>query len=284
MHVIPASLAVNTYTGHITVKPSNGDNYSEIVTVTLVVSSSSQLTAGPSDLLFSYETGQSQPGSQTVQVQSAGQPVSFIVTTATSTCGSNWLTASSNSSTTPATLTVAVVTTGMNPGSCSGTVTLNYNNGTGRPHSPIMVTLAVSSTSELSVSLPLGFGVETVQQGSAAFTIPISLTSTDPNTPVTFSASTVSTGGTWLLVGSGNNLTPQSLVVQFLPGSLPAGQYSGSIFISSTSLGSTQLTIPVSLTVTSNVTVVDLAHVAHLHGGTGRNGSFHRIDGPDALL
>ncbi len=255
VHVIPASLAVNTYTGHITVKPSNGDNYSETVTVTLVVSSTSQLTAGPSDLLFSYESGQSQPGSQTVLVQSPGQPVSFSLAVATSTCGSNWLTASSNASSTPATLTVGVVTTGMNPGSCSGTVTLSYNNGSTTATLPIMVSLAISSTSELSVSLPLGFGVETVQQGSAAFSIPISLTSTDPNTPVTFTASAVSTGGTWLLVGSGTNLTPQSLVVQFLPGSLPAGQYSGSIFINSTSLGSTQLTIPVSLTVTSNVTV-----------------------------
>jgi uncharacterized protein (TIGR03437 family) len=255
VHINPGGLAINTYTGNITVRPSNGDQYTETIAVSLVVTSSSQLTAGPPDLLFSYQTGQTAPGSQTVQIQSVGQPVSFTIATATSTCGSNWLTASSNSSSTPATLTVAVVTTGMSPGTCSGTVNLNYNNGSGAATLPIMVTLAVSNTSELSVSMPLGFGIQTVQQGAVSFTASISLTSTDPNTPVSFTASAVSTGGTWLLVGPGTGTTPQNLLVQFLPGSLQAGQYSGSIFINSASLGSTQLTIPVSLTVTSNVTV-----------------------------
>ncbi len=256
VHVNSSGLTVGNFTGNITVKPTNGDPYSENIAVSVAVSAISQLTAGPADLLFSYQAGQvASPAAQTVQIQSSGQPVPFTLTTATTNCGANWLTVVSNASTTPATLTISVATVGMSPGVCSGTVTVNNNSGSGQKL-PILVTVAVSNSSELVVSLPAGFGVESVAQGAAPFTIPIPLTSTDPNTPVPFSANTSSVPGTWLgIAGNTSGTTPQNLSIQILPGSLLPGQYSGTVTINSTSLGTTQLMIPITLTVTSNVIV-----------------------------
>ncbi len=258
VHVNSNALTAGNFTGNITVKPTNGDNYSENIAVSVAVTTTSVLTAGPANVLFSYQAGTlAPPASQTVQIQSTGQPVTFTVATATSNCGSNWITppvASAN--TTPATLTLAVVTTGMTAGTCSGTVTLSYNSGSGPATLPIMVTVAVSNSAELVVSPPPGFGVETVQQGAASFTIPIPLTSTTVGSPVTFTAFTTSVPGTWLgIAGNTSGSTPQNLSIQILPGGLAPGQYSGTVTISSPSLGSTQVTLPVTLTVTSNVTV-----------------------------
>ena len=257
VHVNSNALTMGNFTGNITVKPTNGDAYSENIAVSAAVTTTSQLTAGPADLLFSYLAGAlTVPAPQMVQIQSSGQPTPFTVTTATSNCGASWLMAASSNSTTPAALTVTVAPNGIAPGICSGTVTLNYNSGTGQATLPILVTVAVSGTSELIVSPPLGFGVESVTQGAAAFSIPIPLTSTDPITPVLFSATTTSVPGTWLgIAGNTSGSTPQNLSVQILPGGLAPGQYSGNVTISSPSLGSTQVTIPVMLTVTSNVTV-----------------------------
>ncbi len=257
VHVNPNALTVGNFTGNITVKPTNGDLYTENIAVSVAVNNVAVLTAGPADLLFSYQTGAlSPPASQTVQIQTTGQPVSFTLSTATTNCGANWLTAVPSATTTPATLTIAVATTGMSPGSCSGTVSVNYNNGSGQTTLPILVTVAVSNSSELVVSPPSGFGVESAPQGGASFTLPISLTSTDPLTPVTFSASTSSVPGTWLgIAGNTFGSTPQNLSILISPGSLSPGQYSGTISITSPSLGSTTLMIPVTLTVTSNVNV-----------------------------
>ncbi|HEY4363433.1 MAG TPA: hypothetical protein VGN17_20875 [Bryobacteraceae bacterium] len=256
IHVNPAGLLVQNYTGTITIRPNNGDTYTETIAVSLNVVNASAVTAGPPDLLFSYQLGQqNQPSQQTIQLSTSGPSVPITISTTTSSCGQNWLQASLTNSSTPATVTAGVSTTGLTAGTCSGTITVAYNSGSGQVNLAIPVTLAVSANAELVISMQSGFGNETVPVGSGAFSRQIALTSTDPNTNVTFSAIATSTGGTWLLVGAGNNLTPQNLVVQFLPGGLAPGTYTGQVVISSTSLGSTQLTIPVTLTVTPNVTV-----------------------------
>ena len=58
--------------GHITVRPSNGENYSQVITVNLTVANATQLTAAPPVLLFSFQIGQTQPASQTIQISSTG--------------------------------------------------------------------------------------------------------------------------------------------------------------------------------------------------------------------
>lgn len=257
VHVNTAGLAVGAYTGMITLTPANGDNYTIPIVVTLNIVNALQITAAPTTLLFSFETGQTSLPAQTFQVQSPTLPVQFTVTTTTTSCGSNWLQAGASQNTTPATVTVQVFSAGLPVGVCSGNVAMNFGGGT----QPLLVpvTVAISNNAELSISQPTPFGNEIVSQspsGSSVITRNISLTSTDPNNAVTFTA--IASGGGWLTVGPGTGTTPQNLVVSIIPGGLAPGVYGGQILISSPSLSALpngQFALPVTLTVNPNVTV-----------------------------
>lgn len=256
--VNPTGLSIQNYTGTITITPTNGDTYTQTIAVSLTVNSASQLEAGPASLLFSYETGQPPPAAQTIELESTGQPLSFFASAATSTCGSSWLQAQPVSGSTNTTLTVSVVTAGLTPGTCSGTVTLNYNNGIGSTSLSIPVTLAVSSSAELSVSVAPPFGIATATELGSPFQQMISLTSTDPFTQVSYTAAVTGvSGGAWLgLVGSTSGTTPQNLELQYNPSAVSTpGPYTGTVQITSPSLGAGSFSLPVTLTVTSNTSV-----------------------------
>ena len=277
VRVNSSSLGVGTSTGTLILRPSNGDNYSIRIPVSVTITSPVQVIAAPSNLYFSYQTNQPSPPSQSVQILSIGQPASITVTSATSTCGSNWLTAFASQSATPTTITVNVNAVGMPVGLCSGTVSVNYAGAPAPLTIPVVV--AVSAAAELRVSVQAGFGFETAPQGAAGsgiLTRFLSLTSTDPNTQVGFVAyATTNSGGTWLTVGPGTGGTPGNLVVTILTGGLSAGTYVGQITISSTSLPSgltnQAFVIPITLTITSS-TVVTVSptslNFTQVQGGT----------------
>lgn len=258
VHANPIGLPVGTVYGRITLYPINGDNYTETIPVSLTVTSASQLSVGPMQLLFSYQTGAGVPGPQDIQVTAGGQAVPFTVSASTGSCGGNWLQAVPSSFTTPATVSVSVQPQSISPGSCQGLLTLAYNTGSGPASAIVNVTLAISNNPELSVSMPAGFGDEHSSLGVASYTRLISLSSTDGSTPVNFSvsASTV-TGGGWLSVaGISVGSTPQNIMVQVNPWAVPGpGQYMGSLLISSFSLPYGFVSIPVTLTIASTVTV-----------------------------
>lgn len=252
-------LTTQTYTGTLTISPTNGDPYTETITVSLTINSAAELVAGPGNLLFSYEIGQSPPESQTVSIVTTGQPLSFTVSTTTTTCGPNWLAVSPTSMTANTTLMVSVVTTGIAAGICSGTITLNYFGGIAPTYTAIQVTLAVSSSAELGVYTAPGFGIYAAPQGSVPLQQQISLYSTDPTNQVSYTASVVgAAGGTWLgIAGSTSGTTPRIVDLQYIPAALTTpGTYTGTVLITSPSLGAlSQYTIPVTLTVTTTTTV-----------------------------
>ncbi len=261
LHVNPAGLAVGSLTARVTLRPTNGDNYSIVVPVTFTITNPIQVIAVPASLLFSFQTNLIAPPSQALQIRSTGQPVPVSVTTTTSSCGTSWLTATTSQVTTPVTITVSAATAGMTPGICTGAISVSYL-GSAIPL-VIPVTVAVSATAELSISIPVGFGTETVQQsaaGTGAIARTISLTSTDPATQVAFTASaTTNTAGGWLAVGPGSGSTPTNLVVSILPGGLAPGTYTGQVSISSPSLPSAlpgqTFVLPVTVTVNPSITV-----------------------------
>jgi uncharacterized protein (TIGR03437 family) len=262
VQVNPTGLAPQNYTGTITIAPTNGDPYTETIAVSLAVSGASQLVAAPQNLLFSYEPGQAAPQAQVVQISTTGQPLTFTASTTVAGCAANWLSAQNNSpfvnGSSNVTVTVSVVPTGIPSGSCSGTISLVYDNGLGTQTLPIGVTLAVSNTAELAVNLPAGFGVATASQVSAPFQQQMILTSTNPSQSVSYTASVnnVSGGGNWLgLVGPTSGTTPQYVNIQYYPEAVTtAGNYTGTVTINSPSLAS-PFTVPVTLTVTSTTSV-----------------------------
>ncbi len=266
-----SGLQVSTtpYTGTITIQPNNSDVglYSLQVAVSLTVTSAtSQIYAGPDQLLFSYQTTQATPGIQLVQLTSPAA-LGFSVSTTTmaaSNCPTGtWLTATPSQTVTPAVLSVGVATPGMTGGSCSGTVIVTYNNGTNANSTvliPVTVDISTTSTPLLTITPPFGFGVFTVTTGSSSFTSQISINSTD-GSAIPFSANVSQTSGQnpWLsLLGSSTGNTQQYLTVQISPAGLPVGVYNGSITIHATNsanLPSGDVTLPVVLTVSASTTV-----------------------------
>jgi uncharacterized protein (TIGR03437 family) len=248
-------LPVGSYSGTVSIRPTNGDNYALPIRVLLTITNPLQVTASPATLLFSNQIGQPPPPPQPLEVRSTGPAVVFLVGVSTTSCGANWLSVTGNRNLTPATLNVSVATAGFPPGVCTGTVTVTYAGGP----APLLipVTVAISASALLSVNPPAGFGNDNVQQtpvGSGVLVYSIPLTSTDPAVPVTFTAlATTNTAAGWLTAGPGAGTTPQNLVVSILPGGLPPGTFGGQILISSPSFPggilSQTYALPVTLTV-----------------------------------
>jgi uncharacterized protein (TIGR03437 family) len=257
------------YTGTLTLNPQNSDFglYSVQINVTLTVTSAvTAIYAAPAQLLFSDETTLAPPGLQIVELSSSAN-LPFSVTTTqmnASNCPTgSWLSAVPNQYTTPATLSVGVLTNGMTAGYCTGNVIITYNNGVNANTTVIIpVTVAIAATPLLTITPDPGFGVVTATAGStAAITSRISVNSTD-GSPQGFQAfaSTPNAPVSWLFLGSSQGTTQQYIQVQVLPGGLPVGVYTGSITINATN-GATlpipngQFTLTVTLTVSASTTV-----------------------------
>jgi uncharacterized protein (TIGR03437 family) len=253
--------------GTVTIYPANGDNYSIQIAVTLTVTSATTtLYAAPAALLFSYQTTQSASlPLQLVQLSSAST-IGFTVTTTmqpASNCpSSGWLQTSANSSSTPATLSVGVVTSGMTAGFCSGQVIVTYNNGSENATVNIPVFVDIAATPLLTVTPDQNFGVVVASSGTNSVLQSRILMGSTDGSALGYSAfaSTPNTPGNiaWLSLGNSQGNTQQYMQVFVLPSGLPIGTYTGQITISATnsaSLPSGQLVIPVVLTISANTTV-----------------------------
>jgi uncharacterized protein (TIGR03437 family) len=262
-------LAVGTYNGTITVTPANGDPYNLQIAVTLTVGASSQITAAPQGMFFSFQMGQGAPAAQTLSLNTSGPPLGFSIATAVnagnppSCTSSNWLSATPQTTptTTPNVLTVMVNTAGMTAGNCTGTVKITYASSSGNAELDVPVTLFVSNSTSplLNISLPTGFGIETATLNGASFTRNISMTSTDNSTVIQYQVGFQSASCPWLfatpLTGGNSGATPTPVQVSIQPGCITSpGTYQGSVTLTSANLPQ-PVTLLITLTVTSNVQV-----------------------------
>ncbi len=259
------NVSTTPYTGTVTIFPANGDQYSLVINVSLTVTSATtSLFAAPAALLYSYQTTQSPPSLQLVQLSSpttTGFTVSTTTQNASNCPTSSWLVATANQLTTPATLSVGVLTSGMTSGFCSGQVIVTYNNGAQNTSVNIPVFVNIAATPLLTVTPDPGFGVVTATVGTnSVLQSRILLGSTD-GSALGYSAFASTPGAPvpWLSLGNSQGNTQQYVQVFILPSGLPVGVYTGSITITANAgatMPSGQLTIPVVLTISANTTVV----------------------------
>jgi uncharacterized protein (TIGR03437 family) len=278
--VNPAGLLPGTYTGTIAVTPGSGagaGNGAQTATVTLVVANDPSIQASVSSLQFPYQTGQSAPAAQTVNVSSStGAPLNYSVTTTeNSNCGSvNWLAVSgATTGTTNNAFTVSVQNlAGLTPGiNCAGNVAIaatNPSTGAAALGSPwvIPVTLYVSGN-PLLVTTPTSLSF-TSAPGGAAQSANITLNSTSASSTIPYSVTFATTNGgsTWLSAAplSGSTSSGSNLVaVSVNPGLLSAGTYNGTVTITASGSGvaDSPIGIPVTLQVTSGTLSVSSATV-----------------------
>jgi len=143
--VNPTGLAVNTYTGSVTITSAGAGGSPITIPVTLSVVAPQTLTVTPATpLTFAYTLGQTVPPGQTLQVQAAGTAIPFTVTTQTTSGGNTWLQVTPTSGITPASVTVSVNPSGLAPGMYQGTVLVGATSALAP--APVQVTLNIVAT------------------------------------------------------------------------------------------------------------------------------------------
>src|SRR5579871_1651171 len=254
------TLAVGSYTGSVTISASDATNV--VVPVTLIVTTTSVSPTGT--IGFVASVGGPNPTAQPLSVSTAGANLNLGV--GVNITGCTWLGASSNSSTTPATVTLSVNVltscsggTGLPAGNYSANVTLSAS---GLTQVVVPVTLNVSAVAIpiiTAVPGPLtGLSFQAQQGGSAPTGQSIAVTVANPQVAGTINAS-VTAGN---IIGSGVSFTDSiasgatnaaaTVNVSVNQGSLAPGSYAGSVTISAS--GATSVVIPVSLTVSAPTT------------------------------
>jgi hypothetical protein len=244
--VNPVSLAAGTYTGSVTLTSSGASNSPKTIPITLTVTSASlpTITAAPSSLSFTYQTGGAAPASQPVNLTSSSGAVSYTVASSAA-----WLTATPASGSAPGSLSVSVNPSGLAAGTYSGTITVTAS---GASNSPLKIgaTLTVTSpTTGASLSITpgtLSFNYPSGTTSSGSQTLAVSSTSA----ALTFTAA--ASGGSWLTVTPASGSTPGSLKVAVNASGLAAGTYNGSITLTSSTAANSPQTVPVRLVVGSS--------------------------------
>ena len=120
---LPAGTGAGTQTGSVTVTAPSGTatGSPQVIQVSLNITNPPLLTVTTNALSFSYVTGGTLPGTQSVQVGSTGSSLAFTV----SASSAPWLTISPTSSTTPASLSFSVDPSKVGAGNFLATVTIN---------------------------------------------------------------------------------------------------------------------------------------------------------------
>ncbi len=117
-------LSQGVYNGQVTIQIPGASNSPLTIPVTLTVGPPNTIVVNNATFTFTSPAGATtNPATQAINVTSAGAPVNFTATVATTTCG-NFLTATPTSGTTPATITLGVNVASLPIGTCNGTVTI----------------------------------------------------------------------------------------------------------------------------------------------------------------
>ena len=241
----PTGLADGTYSGTITVTAPSASNSPLPVPVTLTIGP--MLAVSNSSLVFSTTSGGSAPAPQAVVVSAGSRNIAFTSAVTTGS-GGNWLSVSSSSSTTPATMTVNIDPTGLPGGFYSGTISLSSS---------------ASLVSPLTVNVSLTVGPQlTVSLGNPSFTqapggpapAPQALAISTGSSTLPYSVQ-ILTGGTWLSVNPTSGTTPATLTVSANAGTLPPGVYPGILVVTAAGASNSPTNVNVTLTVSQSMTV-----------------------------
>ena len=238
-----AGLTAGTYTGTVVVTAATATNSPQNISVKLVVSAPATITASPSSLSFTYALGATAPATQSISVTSTA-PVSF----STSVTNGSWLTVTSSSASTPATLTVSVNTASLTVATYTATISILSPNAS-NPEQLVFVSLVVSNKATLTASTAsLTF---TGQSGGTNPAVQsIGLTGSVAALPFS-----IATSPSWLSVSASSGTTPSTLVVTVNTAGMAQGSYKGSITITSSTATNSPIIIPVTLNVTAPLVV-----------------------------
>lgn len=240
-----SSLGPGSHSGSLSLQCAQGSSpcLPVAISVTANVTQPVTLTTNISSLTFQAYQGRPNPGSQALQLRSSdGSSLGFTLSP-----NQSWLTATASSSTAssaPAVVTISVNGSALNPGTNSGTVSVQPANG--GPTLPITVTATLSAFT-ISVSpnpVPQLMVAEGLTQG-----VPFQVASADGG-PVTVGiAVQTDQGSNWLQAPTTLD-APASFNVTLNAVGLNPSSYTGSVTVTCTNATCAPVKVPVAVTVT----------------------------------
>lgn len=261
----PTGLTTGENTAEIRLTQTGQSTPQVAIPVKLQVSDSPLISVDPGSVSFAMTPGGASLDSKNIGLQStdAVNQVDFRVTPTTTSCGSGWLAVTQLTGRTPLNLTVAVISTGLTPGSvCQGTIALSYSSGNATVTQNIPVTLTLSSG--VNISVTPGTLTFTQAQGAAApaaQTLTLAVTPTGQNTSYSATAST-DNGGGWLKVDPSGGSTVGPVKVSVDATNLVKGQYTGTVTIVAPGAANSPQRVQVTLNVTDAQTIAVAANSA----------------------
>ena len=234
-----------TYNGSITVTSPGAGNSPATINVTVTVSPGT-ISAPTATLSFTQAAGGPAPAAQTVNITGSPAPLNFTAAASTTPSGGTWLSVTPTSGTTPGTISVSANGSGLTVGQYAGQVTITSTGANGSPITIPVVLNVIQPATATATPSSLTFNYTTGLTVPPAQTLTINSATT---IPITASVQTTTASG-WLALNSTQGNAPGTFLVSVQPTNLAAGNYTGSITISSPNLIN-NLTVPVTLIVTT---------------------------------
>jgi uncharacterized protein (TIGR03437 family) len=205
-----------------------------LIYVRAVVTGPTLISADQTSLSFPLSAGGA-ASQKAVNIVGTVDPAFF---TPSVTAGANWLQAQSNSTATPAVLTVTAIPGSLAPGNYTGNIRITPSNGTAVSDIAVNMTLTATASTSLTAS-PASVSLS-LSTGGACSSQQVAVSSASPLSGVSWSAAgTVASGPNWITVTPASGSTPGSLVVSCNGSGLGPGAYTGSVKIAAASVSTT---------------------------------------------
>ena len=244
---VPANLIATQGTVNVQISPGGVSNSVGF----FVTNGTGGGGVSPGSFTFTYGIGGTLPSAQTLSITNVGGAVNFNAIPSGLANGVTWLVVTPTSGPIPGSVSVSVAPGSLPIGTYTGSITVNGLSIGSTGSVVVPVTLNVLGAPTI-VSSPTSVNLTTSAGGTTSQTVKIS--SSDGTTVFNFTASSsTNNGGSWLSVSPSSGTTPGTLTVTGAGGNLPPSTYSGTVFL--TTSGGLQISIPVSLVVTSPPTV-----------------------------
>src|SRR5678815_2564296 len=208
------------------------------------VSVNPAIGTSPTSLSFSAQQGGSNPVAQTVTISNTGGGTLNWSANASTT----WLSVSPASGTSIGAVTVTVGTAALTAGTYNGVITITAT-GASSMTVPVTFTVTTAPVPPAIGASPTSLAFTATQGGSNPANQTLSISNTGGGT-LNWSASP---NTTWLAVSPASATGNGTLTVSASTGILTAGSYTGNIILSAT--GASNITVPVTFTVTSAQTI-----------------------------
>ncbi len=265
---VTGSLAAGTYTATVRVSAPLASNTPQTIAVTLTVTAGAIITVSPTSLAITGSLTTPPAARQVMVTNTGGSTLTGLSLSVQYQTGSGWLTASLNTTTAPATISVQASPAGLSAGTYTATLrVLSAAAGNSPVSVPITYTIAAQPEIVLSATSRT-FSMVVGEANPVAQNVIVNNggggTLSGLSTSITYGS-----GSGWLSAALASSTAPTSIAITASRGALTAGTYTARITVSSSIASNTPQEIDVTFTIATAPSI----------GLSSTAGGFTRVSG-----